>query len=111
MWEGIDVRWVHYATRSGCHGGGGIIWEVAAAPRTPPLPSPSPFLGTVLAVPAVIQRMAAEQRGGGSVAAPAWVEMSASERFARAFMTMRSAFGGQAAFSLWVTVANWDTYE
>jgi hypothetical protein len=32
--------------------------------------------------------------------------MTPSERFARAFLTMRAAFGGQAAFSFWVTVAN-----
>ena len=59
-----------------------------------------------MAVPAVVNRIVLQKRGGGSAAAPPWEEMTASERFARAFLTLRTAFGGQAAFSFWVTVAN-----
>ena len=60
-----------------------------------------------MAVPAVVHRVSLQRRGGvGSAAAPAWADMTPSERFARAFLTMRAAFGGQAAFSFWVTVAN-----
>ncbi|GAX78494.1 hypothetical protein CEUSTIGMA_g5933.t1 [Chlamydomonas eustigma] len=62
--------------------------------------------GLALSVPSVIQRLESQRRTGSSVHAPAWNNMISSEQVSRALLTMRTAFGGQAAFSLLATIAN-----
>ncbi|KAI8470132.1 MAG: hypothetical protein J3K34DRAFT_469371 [Monoraphidium minutum] len=59
-------------------------------------------------VPAAILRAAASRAGTGAGAVadpPAWKDMSFQEQFARAFATLRSAFGGPAALKLWSKLA------
>ncbi|KAG2424815.1 hypothetical protein HXX76_014236 [Chlamydomonas incerta] len=64
--------------------------------------------GVVFELPAVAGRLATSRRYphlAGATQAPAWEDMDASERFGRAFATLREAFGGPAAWRLWSKVA------
>lgn len=57
-------------------------------------------------VPALLARVQAQRRHPYiRHDAPSWDEMDASERFARAFATMREAFGPPAAWQFWFEVA------
>lgn len=65
-------------------------------------------LGLALAVGPAVRRAATALRhgpGASGTAAPSWSDMQSSEKFARALLTVKAAFGGGAAFSLWATVA------
>jgi len=61
--------------------------------------------GIVPIVPDIIKRAAA-QRTGQAVppAATSWAEMSQAERFSRALLTLKTAYGGQTACSFWATL-------
>ena len=67
-----------------------------------------------MTIPAIVKRISDQRRGvpgASSSAPPAWSDMTGSEQFARAFLTLRTAFGGQAAFSFWVTVSQGEGHE
>lgn len=59
-------------------------------------------IGFGLRVPAVVERALAQRRQGSTVAQPEWEQMSASEKFARAFYTISYAFSGNLAYKFWV---------
>ena len=68
-------------------------------------------MALVPVVPAAVARAAAARAAGGAGAAavrdpPAWAAMGAQERFARAFLTLRSTFGGAAALGFWARAAD-----
>ena len=70
----------------------------------PPYPPPRP--GVSLLVPAVLQRLDAARQSTAPMEVPDWSAMTLHEQFARAFLTLRHAFGGAAAHKLWALLAS-----